>query len=358
MREYFLKLATDQENDLKANFLKAVLRIISWIYGLAVCFILFCYRIKVFRTYVLPKPVISVGNITLGGVGKTPFVKLIAKILSENNVKPAILTRGYMGKDFKGSQVGTQSDEAVELQESLPDAPVLVGANRYASALEGLKKCSPDAFILDDGFQHWRLKRDLDIVLIDATNPFGNHNLIVRGILREPLSSLKRADVIVLTKTDAGKDNVWHLKEILLKMNPDFLLCEAVHQPVCFKEISQQNIFYKTEFISQERICAVSSVGNPSSFEFSLSQLGAQVVRHFAFMDHHIYRPRDIDAVKKFCAENKITFAVTTQKDAVKLRPFLVNQDEGIKFLALHIEMRILSGYDQLKNRILRLFHR
>src|SRR3989338_3609287 len=206
MKKYLYQLATDQSNGPLDQILKFFLWMLSLIYGLAVFVVKSMTRV----TH-LPKPVISVGNLTMGGVGKTPLVEFIAEYILLNpnfanaksglkQLKPAILTRGYIPSALQSKM--SESDEVAMLKKKFPQVPIVAGPNRAQRAQDFLKENAADIFILDDGFQQWGLFRNLNILTVDATNPWGNGHLIPRGILREPLSSIKQADIVVLTKTD------------------------------------------------------------------------------------------------------------------------------------------------------------
>lgn len=353
-KEYLFHLATDQIHGVIPTTIKLCLLLLSWVYGFALKVLLLCYQLKIFSRYSLPKPVVSIGNMTLGGSGKTPFIEWLAKGLKEKQAKkPVVLIRGYMERGDSREN----SDEANLLRESLENIPVVVGRDRVKKAKEAMGKYPADIFLLDDGFQHWRLKRDLDIVLINASNPFGNGQLIPRGILREPLSSLKRAGAIVLTKTDLGRENLQSLKERLRRINPSCLLAEAVHRPAGFVDIRRNQIF-DMAFLKGKTICSLCSIGDPKSFEYSLKTLGADIKKSFIFMDHHVYTVEDIKAVVDFCAQNDVKILVTTQKDAVKLRSFLNRFNEALSLLSLKIKLDIVSGKDEIESRVSHLFDR
>ena len=345
MREYLYRLATDKEKGFAAAFFGAFLMLLSYFYALAVWAILLLYRIKIFKTHTLPVPVISVGNITLGGVGKTPMVQFIARYLKEKGIKPVILTRGYMGEGVKA-----ESDEAALLSESLGGIPVVVGANRVKMARKVLKKYSPDVFILDDGFQHWRLARNLDIVLVDAARPFGNGWLLPRGILREPRSSLRRAGMIVLTKTDLAEKNLAALEEKIKDFNSLCPVIETVHRPVSLKDFAQ-NKAVELSFLKGKTVAALSSIGDPVSFEKLLKSCGAAVKKHFAFPDHHVFTEKDLALAADFCKEERIDVFIVTEKDAVKLKA-LLPRSSGVKFLSLPIKIEITEGEDEFFKRI------
>ena len=351
MKKFLYRVVTDQINGWPINILKGVLWILSCFYGVIIGIIKLLYNFGILKRQKLPCPVISVGNITLGGVGKTPLIEYVAKILKEEGFNPVILTRGYMG------QKGQESDEAQMLKKNLENVPVLIGSNRFKNAQEFLSNNSADVFLLDDGFQHWTLFRDMDIVALDATNPWGNKHLIPRGILREPLSALSRANIFILTKTDLARSNVVIVRDRLRLLGQNKLIVETIHEPKCLRDLkSQRKMDLST--ISSKRVCMLSSIGDPQSFENMLTQLGASVQENFSFMDHHVYTQEQIEQLVKYCEGHHIPFVVTTQKDAVKLDAFLNLFSDKIKVLVLEINIVIVYGKEQLLERIHQLLRR
>ncbi|HOW34941.1 MAG TPA: tetraacyldisaccharide 4'-kinase [Candidatus Omnitrophota bacterium] len=354
MREYFFRLMTDRVNGFTASILKALLLLLSFIYGFLVGIILWFYRIGILRRYRLPKPVISIGNMTVGGVGKTPLVEFIAEFLKKNNLKPVILTRGYMtGKLVSLGPEGRFSDEAKLLSGALKGIPVMVGKNRIKKAREAMNDYPMDVFLMDDGFQHWRLRRDLDIVAIDTTNPFGNGYLIPRGILRESVTSLSRADMFVLTKTDLGKQNLELIRDKLRAVNPDCPIVEAIHGPVDLTDLRVEGRKYPLSILKGRSIGAFCSIADPRSFEALLVNLGAEVRKTFSFMDHHLYRLHDIKEIIRYCKENNAWTILTTQKDAVKLTKFLGEFGSGLALLSLNIKIEITRGKEEFLKKVL-----
>lgn len=351
MREYLYRLATDQVSGLNDTAVKALLRLLSFVYGACVKIILFGYQFRILPRHILAKPVISIGNITLGGAGKTPLTELAAEFLCQKKLKPVILTRGYMPGRQKSSDGALLSDEVSLLKENLPGVPVLAGEDRVRSGKEAVKNYPADIFILDDGFQHWRLARDLDIVVIDSTNPFGNRCLIPRGTLREPLGHLSRAHIFVLSKVDLGQSNVDAIKERLRRVNAAALIVEAVHEPVELIDLRRQEK-RGVDFLKGKGVGCFCSIGNGPSFGDSVARLGARVKHNFCFMDHHVYAKSDMDAILEFCRANRIDILVTTQKDAVKLGGHLSRFNGGPMVFALKIKMRILKGKDEFYSRI------
>ncbi len=316
----------------------------------------------------LASKVISVGNLTLGGTGKTPAVIAIAEEAKKRGLHPCVLTRGYKGKSkgpcFVVSSPHLQSrgqgginictgidagDEPVLLAFRLKDVPVIKCADRYKGgqfAISNFKfQISNLIFILDDGFQHWALHRDIDILLIDATNPFGNEKLFPEGRLREPLSSMKRANIIVLTKTDlADKETISVIDKKIKQYNPEAPVFTASHKSVALINASGESADIDT--LKDRKIYAFSGIANGDYFRGILTAGGADIVRFKSFMDHHIYRQRDMDIIKTEAAGLDI---ITTEKDLVKIRELCLTEN----LFALRIEFEIDSGfYDKLFNAL------
>ena len=352
MRRFIHQIMTDQINVWWACPVKFFLWLLSLGYFVAVKCRAALYQAGTLKKKHLDKPVISVGNITVGGSGKTPMVETLAVYCEEQKRKPVILTRGYMA-----AARSALSDEAAMLAAHLPSVPVLIGADRWQNAAEFQKKSPVDVFILDDGFQHWRLKRDLDIVLIDATDPWGNGQLIPRGILREPLAALKRADIFVISKSDLGKDNVAAIRNRLNEINPAAVIAEAVHRPVNVLDL-RGNKKLGLESVRGKRIALVSSIGDPVSFERTVTALGARIEAKYFFMDHHVYQDEELAAVARTCRDQGISMIITTEKDAVKLKDRWKDFPTEITVGALEIKMTVMDGQEKFFGRIAAVLHR
>ena len=352
LKTFFFQIATDQTRSVVAFVLRPILLLCSVIYFVLVRCIVFLYQKNVLKRYRLPRKVISVGNITLGGTGKTPLVELVVQLLKENQIKPAILIRGYMNPSAAGNRF--ESDEGMLLKDS-SGVPVIVGSNRFRLATEFLKNNSVDAFVMDDGFQHWRLARDLDIVVINAVNPFGNGFLLPRGILREPLSALLRADVFVLSKIPSNREYVDKLKSKLAAINPRCLIVEAVHRPMGLQDLRSSKVF-DLSFVKGKTICSFCSIGDPDSFAALLKALQPLSIKNFLFIDHYTYEQNDISMLNNYCRDNSIRTIVTTQKDAVKLDGGAF--DNAITVLALNIMMEIVDGRQKLMDKVLKVCRR
>lgn len=339
LKQYIQDLMYDKRNDPLSQAVKPCLLIISYIYGfLAGCHYFF-YKVNLLKSYKSHITTISVGNITLGGTGKTPFVIMLAEYLARNNKKSAVLIRGY------------GEDEWKMLEDRLRKRGVMVfvGKDRIKSARKA-EDCSVDALILDDGFQHRRLRRDLDIVLLDSTNPFGNRRLFPRGILREPIGSLKRADIMVLTKTDKGKENIAAIKERLRKIAPGKPVLKAIHRPTALFDIHKGNV-EGPAFIQGKTVCVLSAICDPSYLRYTVEKVGSRVGLEVIFPDHYPYRERDLNRIFRDCKKRNIDTIITTEKDAVKLKK-LSPPENGLRILALSVELEITQGKEEIDVRL------
>ncbi len=258
-------------------------------------------------------PVVSVGNLTVGGTGKTPCVEYVARLYRERGLRVAVLSRGY------GSESGP-NDEALVLEENLPDVPHLQGADRAALARAAVEELESEVLVLDDGFQHRRLARDLDLVLLDATNPWGGGRLLPRGLLREPPSALRRAGALILTRCDqVPAEERESLRQRVARLAPGVPVAETTHRPVAL--VNSEGDEAPLELLRECPVAAFCGVGNPEAFRRTLADLGADVVAFRAYPDHHAYTRADVDELRAWARTLPPgCVAVTTQKDLVKLR--------------------------------------
>ena len=353
-RLYLYEVITDQKQGPVAGVIQGMLQFLSGVYGLAVRAILASYAHQFLPVSGLGKPVVSVGNITWGGVGKTPFVEWLTRYFLAQGVRPAILTRGYMPRG--GREPCSDSDEVLMLRKNFPTVPVETGRDRRSSAQRLLSRQPVDVFILDDGFQQWGLQKDLNIVLIDATNPFGNRFLLPRGPLREPLTSLQRADVFVLTKTDQADGPLSVLTEQLKACNPAAVMVETVHRPVSFSPLGSRPGMALAD-IKGRRVCLLSGIGDPKSFEKTVGGLGASIQDTQFFEDHHRFSAGDVEAVVRRCQEKGAGIILVTAKDAAKWTPDFEHFESDIQVLVLNMEIEIKKGKEALLARI-RALHR
>ncbi len=307
------------------------------------------YRVKTARDLArckrLPVRVISVGNITTGGTGKTPAVIAIAGEARARGFAPCVLTRGYKGR-LKGPLLvspGMQSadvgDEPLLMAEKLGDIPVVKGADRHASGMFAIENFSPppDLFILDDGFQHRRLDRDLDILLVNALNPFDNMRLLPMGNLREPLNRMQRADAVVITKSGGVKTD--GLTEFIGKFNP--------RAPVFFSGHSASSVTTPggqerpVEWLTGRAVYAFSGIAEPESFIDALQALGADIKGNMAFRDHHAFTHRNISKIESSARGCGAEWIITTEKDIMRLKGLGLPDN----LIALKIEFTVGRGF-------------
>jgi tetraacyldisaccharide 4'-kinase len=286
-------------------------------------------------------PVVSVGNLTVGGTGKTPCVEYVARFYRQRDRRVAILSRGY-------GSAGGRNDEALLLEENLPDVPHLQGADRVALAAAAVEELESEVLILDDGFQHRRLARDLDLVLVDVTKPWGHGYLLPRGLLREPKSSLRRAGVILLTRCDqVPADERDRLRREAARLAPGVPIVETTHQPIALVNSAQAEI--SLDGLRQGPIAAFGGIGNPAPFRRTLEDLGARVTAFRVFPDHHPYGRADLEDLRTWARQQEVDAVVTTQKDLVKLR---LTQLGGRPLWALRISLRVEAGQDVLDRKL------
>jgi tetraacyldisaccharide 4'-kinase len=281
-------------------------------------------------------PVVSVGNLTLGGTGKTPCVEYLARFYRDQDVRVAILSRGY------GSS-GGRNDEALVLEENLPDVPHLQGPDRVALAATAVEELEAELLILDDGFQHRRLARDLDVVLLDATDPFGHDRLFPRGLLREPASSLRRADGVLLTRCDQVPDpTVKELTDRARRLAPGRPVVATTHGPVAW--IQHDHPDRPADALRDRPVAAFCGIGNPEAFRNTLRGVGADPAAFRAFPDHHAYTRADVNELRTWARQQPVDAAlVTTQKDLVKLRIDRLGERD---LFALRVGLQVRSGPD------------
>lgn len=307
------------------------------------------------------------GNITVGGTGKTPVVELLARRLKKDGYKVLILNRGYKG-DFSG-EVGLVSngsqvfmsakeagDEPYMMANTLSGVPIIIGPNRVKTGKYGVDNFGPDFIILDDGFQHLQVKRDYDIVVIDSTNPFDNEYLLPRGKLREPLVNLKRAHLFLLTKADqVGIDDLAKINKRLVEINPAASIIKTKHKPDYIRSLGERN---RREInLDGEKVLAVSGIGNPKSFEKTLENLGAKLVEKIRFEDHHSYTKEEIVEIFTLASQSGVDKIITTEKDAVSIDKNLVDEiiKEKIPLEVLGIRVELLDDEYKFKDLISKL---
>lgn len=346
--DYYRRLIGGEIGGLWPSLQRGGLRLASVPYGWATGLRNQLYEHGWKASHRAPVPVVSIGNVTLGGTGKTPCVEYVARFYRQQDLRVAILSRGY------GSSEG-RNDEALVLEESLPDVPHLQGADRVGLAMTAVEELESEVVILDDGFQHRRLKRDLDLVLIDATNPWGHGYLFPRGLLREPLGSLRRADVVLLTRSDQVAEGTrMRIQETIARCAPDVPVVLTTHKPIELRNCDQATA--PLEMLKTRPVAAFCGIGNPDAFRRSLADLGAEARTFQAFPDHHAYTREDVERLRGWARQQaKECLLVTTQKDLVKLR---LTHLAGRALWALRICLHVEAGQEVLERNLLSVVRR
>jgi tetraacyldisaccharide 4'-kinase len=362
---FVLEVITEQRRDRKAAVVRFWLFVLSKVFALAVKVRRFLYNARILRDSTLGVQVIAVGNLTVGGTGKTPVVEKFARELQDQGRTVAILSRGYRSKpppltkrlinkllfrddttpprvvsDGKSLLLDSETagDEPYMLASNLKDVIVLVDKDRVKSGRYAIEKFGCDTLLLDDGFQYWKLAgRRRDIVLVDCQQPFGNEQLLPRGTLREPPSHLARASTIFITKSDG---DTARLRERISRHNPTAGIIECVHHPLYFEDVftGERRDF---DLVKGRKIASLSGIAQPESFERSLVQLGAELVYSKRFADHHRFTQQEVLNAVNRSKKRQAVAIITTQKDAVRF-PKIDRRDLPIYFM--RVEIKILKG--------------
>lgn len=336
-----LEVLSGRRRGLGAALAKPVLSGLSLFYRAAHRMNRLLYAAGLRHSLKLPVPVVSVGNLTTGGTGKTPFVEYLARWFEARGLRVAILSRGY-GR----LPVGEGDDEAFA-----PESPLIrrfAHPNRARLARDVNRSFGPDLFLLDDGFQHYPIRRDLDLVLVDALNPFSNGRVLPRGLLREKPAALKRADLIVLTRSDqVDPTRLETIRATLRRLSAGRPVVEATHRPVELEWPSEHRRL-PLEWLRTRELLAFSGIGNPEAFRLTLESLGARVASHAVFPDHHRYAPEEIRNLVVKAKEFMAEALVTTRKDAARLG----SAEIDLPMVFLKVEMRIVRGADALEERL------
>jgi tetraacyldisaccharide 4'-kinase len=366
MKEYIYSLMTDEKSGIVASVLKFFLLLFSLLYLLAIKIIFILREVRLLPTTRLKVKVVSIGNLTMGGTGKTPLVEKVVNYLAQRGKKVGVLTRGYKiavkaersDSDRKTHLFEEIGDEPALLRLKLPTITILVGSNRIKNGNIAIRDWRVNVLVLDDGFQCWELDRDVDILAIDTTNPFGNRKLLPRGILREPISHLSRADVVVMTKTNiATSEQAEAVKNKVKSLNPRALIVSSVHKPSRVVDISNKASL-QLEWLKDKEFVIVCAIGDPAYFIKILENLGAVVKDSLIFEDHHPYSLKDLLAVSDKCKQISVKRIMVTEKDMVKLEPLLerrgfILNDFPLEFFALGIDLDFTNNEDEFIERIL-----
>ena len=379
LETFVLEVIFEERRGTRAALMRAFLFGGSKLFQGAVKTRRWLYNVRIFRDSTLGVQVIAIGNLTVGGTGKTPVVEKFARELRDAGRNVAILSRGYRSKpkpfhewllnkillredttpprivsDGKSLLLDSEmaGDEPHMLASNLKDVVVLVDKDRVKSGRYAIEKFGCDTLLLDDGFQYWHLQgRRHDVVLVDRQQPFGNEHLLPRGTLREPPSHLARANTIFITKSDGQTAELRHR---IAQLNPTAAIIECVHNPLYLEDVfSGQR--HSLEILKGRKVASLSGIAQPESFEQSLVQLGAELGYAKRFADHHRFTQQEILNTINRGKKRQAELIITAQKDAVRF-PKLVRRDLPILFM--RVEIKIVSGADDFRDCVRKICFR
>jgi len=337
---YYIELVSGRKKGLAASLARAALTVPAYALWLPACTAARTWKLHgPTRPYRAPCPVLSVGNLTAGGTGKTPMTEWLVKRLKAEHRRPAVLSRGYRATS------GTNNDESQLLASHLGDVPILTGKDRARSARLAIRQSLANVFVLDDGFQHYAMERDLDIVLIDCLLPFGGGHLLPRGLLREPPSALRRAYIVILTRSDlVSPERKQQVRQRIARIDSSLPIAEAVHAAVDFVE-NGEAARHPSDAFRGSRVLLFSGIGNPEGFERTVESLGAEAAAVYRFRDHHRYYDHELIELARRAADLGCDAVVTTEKDMVKIGRCWKAETP---LLALRVRFEITSGEEAL----------
>jgi len=379
LETFFVEVIVEERRGARADFVRALLYACSKLFQSAIKTRRFLYNVRILRDSTLGVQVIAVGNLTVGGTGKTPVVEKFARELRDQGRNVAILSRGYRSKPAPvhqwllnklllrddttpprvvsaGKSLLLDSemagDEPYMLASNLKDVVVLVDKDRVKSGRYAIEKFGCDTLLLADGFQYWKLRgRRQDIVLVDRQQPFGTEQLLPRGTLREPPSHLARASTIFITKSDG---NTAELRRRIAEFNPSAGIIECIHHPLYLEDVfTGQRL--PLESLKGRKVASLSGIAQPESFEESLVHLGAELVYSKRFADHHRFTQQEILNTINRSKKRQAEMIVTTQKDAVRF-PKIDRRDLPIRFM--RVEIKILRGADDFQDCVRKICFR
>lgn len=379
LETFFLEVVFEERHDFKARFTRSVLFGLSKFFQVAVKIRRWLYNVRILRDKTLGVQVIAIGNLTVGGTGKTPVVEKFARELRDAGRNVAILSRGYRSKPaplhirimnrllFRSDQTPPRivsdgksllldsemaGDEPYMLASNLKDVVVLVDKDRVKSGRFAIEKFGCDTLLLDDGFQYWDLRgRRHDVVLVDRQQPFGNEHLLPRGTLREPPSHLARAHTIFITKSDG---NTAELRERINKLNSTAAIIECVHRPLYLEDVFTGER-HSLNIIKGRKVASLSGIAQPESFEQSLVKIGGELVYTKRFADHHRFTQQEILNAINRSKKRQADLIITTQKDAVRF-PKIDRRD--LPFYFMRVEIQIVNGANDFQDCVRKICFR
>ena len=337
MLNFIYELAIGKRKGIIYIIPKIILLFLALIYGILIRLLMLLagFSRKKFNCRI-----ISVGNITLGGSGKTPLVEYISQFLLSQGYKPAIISRGYKG-----------TDEPDMLQKKLP-IPVIINPDRLSAINQAIKDYAVNAIVLDDGFQQWKIIKDLEIVALDSQKPFGNNCMIPAGILRQPVSTSKKADIFVLTKSDHSA-GMGKTRELLKQINPQAVIAECVHAADKLYELEDNSRDLELQAMKNKKVVLLSAIADPQSFKHSALALSCEIAQEAIFPDHYRYTQNDLNKVFRIAEGKKAEYILTTEKDAVKLKHLA--KQSSVKIIVLAISIKFTQNEQGFLDRLHKL---
>jgi tetraacyldisaccharide 4'-kinase len=352
------RIWSDAGSDNRYSLTKTITYILSLLYRLIINSRNLLYDHKQLKEIKLICPVISVGNITVGGTGKTPCVIWLAQMLQQNGYKPAVLSRGYGGRNSQPVNIVTDGDEILLpgtiagdepllIARSLKGIPVITGPDRILTGRAAIDHFGANVLICDDAFQHRRLYRDINIVLLDSNSPLGNGYLLPRGSLREPVAALRRADVFIATRSiEAAKKNDFIDKLAQVRNIPVF---RSNHRSAGIVR-GDYSVQLPPGMLKGKKVCAFAGIAEPSSFKKSILAAGAQIMSFDIFPDHYRYSRSDVQKINDHFFQSGADLLLTTEKDGMRLQEY----PEFLRTIYLiRIALEIVPAPKSLENYIL-----
>ncbi len=340
----YRRIVSGQDKRLGASLLRLALSVFSLLYGCLIRCRNWFYDRGILPSVKVDVPAICIGNITTGGTGKTPLVIWLCNYLQQKGLKCAILTRGYK------TEPGQMSDEPALLAKACGNTPVIVNSDRVAGAKKAIQEHNAEILIMDDGFQHRRLRRNMDILAVDATCPFGYGKMLPAGLLREPLTSLSRAQTTIITRADqADASQISSIEQTLRKYAPEAGIAQTTHQHTHATGLNETAIDLET--LRNKKVFAFCGIGNPEAFFESLSKSGLAVVGQQTFDDHHTYTKADMDSVAAEARKSGANVVLCTEKDWSKCEALISDENEPV-FASLAMKLDFIAGFDTIARQL------
>jgi len=357
------RIWNDDGSNNRFSPVNAFLYVISLLYRLVITVRNRLYDYNIFPEIKLSCPVISIGNITVGGTGKTPCVIWIAQMLQEQGWKPAVLSRGYGSKNSLPVNIVSDGvkilhpgaiagDEPLLIAQSLPGIPVITGPKRILTGKKAINNFGVNVLICDDAFQHRQIFRDINLVLLDSQAPLGNGHMLPRGSLREPITELRRADAFILTRTGEAAE----AKTIAGKLAEagNIPVYSSTHKPVDAVK-GDYSISLPLSELKGKKVCAFAGIAKPDSFKNAILAAGAQIMSFDIFPDHHRYNSKELENIRNNFLKSNADLLITTEKDGMRLQEFAYFLKD---IYLLRIKLEIVPDEDSLKNFILERLER